>query len=62
MSSSPWVTLLENNVFNVTNTTTYFAGRHTFTGGINFEYMTFAQRLQPHLELLGTGFSRTMIS
>jgi len=39
--------LLENNVFNVTNTTTYFAGRHTFTGGINFEYMTFANAFNP---------------
>jgi hypothetical protein len=39
--------LLDNNVFNVTNTTTYFAGQHTFTGGINFEYMTFANAFNP---------------
>jgi hypothetical protein len=39
--------LLENEVYSISNTTTYFRGRHTFTGGINFEYMTFANAFNP---------------
>ena len=39
--------LLENNVFNVTNNTTIYAGRHTITAGVNFEYMTFDNAFNP---------------
>ncbi len=39
--------LLENEVYSLSNTTTYFTGRHTFTGGVSFEYMTFANAFNP---------------
>lgn len=39
--------LLENDTFNVSNTLTYFAGAHTITAGVNFEYMTFANAFNP---------------
>ena len=39
--------LLENNIFNITNNTTYFLGQHTITGGINFERMTFDNAFNP---------------
>ena len=39
--------LLENDVFSVSNNLTYFGGRHTITGGFNFEYMTFANAFNP---------------
>jgi hypothetical protein len=39
--------LLENDVFSVSNTLTYFTGRHTITVGANFEYMTFANAFNP---------------
>jgi hypothetical protein len=39
--------LLENDVFNVSNNLTYFAGRNTITAGANFEYMTFANAFNP---------------
>ncbi|TVR72264.1 MAG: cell envelope biogenesis protein OmpA [Marinilabiliales bacterium] len=40
---------LANNVFNVTNNFSYYAGRHNFTFGMNFEYMTFANAFNPVL-------------
>ncbi|MCR9101231.1 MAG: TonB-dependent receptor [bacterium] len=39
--------LLENNVLNVTNNTTFFLDRHTVTAGVNFEYMTFDNAFNP---------------
>lgn len=39
--------LLENKVLNITNNTTYFMGKHTITGGINFESMTFDNAFNP---------------
>jgi hypothetical protein len=39
--------LLENNIFNVTNNTTFFMGKHTITAGLNFEYMTFDNAFNP---------------
>lgn len=39
--------LLENRTFNITNNTTYFMGKHTLTGGFNFEYMTFDNAFNP---------------
>ncbi|TVR82637.1 MAG: TonB-dependent receptor [Saprospirales bacterium] len=39
--------LLENDVFNITNTLTHYAGRHTITAGVNFEYMTFNNAFNP---------------
>ena len=38
---------LENNIFNVTNNTTLFMGRHTITAGVNLEYMTFVNAFNP---------------
>ncbi len=39
--------LLNNDTFNVSNTLTYFRGRHTLTAGVNFEYMTFENAFNP---------------
>uniref|UniRef100_UPI004048250C TonB-dependent receptor domain-containing protein n=3 Tax=Roseivirga sp. TaxID=1964215 RepID=UPI004048250C len=39
--------LLENRVFNITDNLTIFKGRHTFTAGFNFEYMTFDNAFNP---------------
>ncbi|MCC5940534.1 MAG: TonB-dependent receptor [Balneolaceae bacterium] len=39
--------LLENDVFTISNTITYFTGRNTITAGANFEYMTFANAFNP---------------
>lgn len=39
--------LLDNNTFSVSNTLTYFAGKNTITGGVNFEHMTFANAFNP---------------
>ncbi len=39
--------LLDNKTFNITNTFNYFLGKHTFTGGVNFEYMTFDNAFNP---------------
>jgi hypothetical protein len=39
--------LLENNVFNITNNTTFFVGKHTITAGVNFESMTFDNAFNP---------------
>lgn len=39
--------LLENDVLSISNTLTYFTGRHTITAGANFEYMTFANAFNP---------------
>ncbi|MGW8123771.1 TonB-dependent receptor domain-containing protein [Roseivirga echinicomitans] len=39
--------LLENKVFNITDNLTYFKGRHTYTFGFNFEYMTFDNAFNP---------------
>ena len=39
--------LLENNIFNVTNNTTFYMNRHTITAGVNFEYMTFDNAFNP---------------
>ncbi|MEM1215658.1 MAG: TonB-dependent receptor, partial [Bacteroidota bacterium] len=38
---------LENNVFNITNNTTFYKGAHTITAGVNFEYMTFVNAFNP---------------
>ncbi|MFT5022003.1 MAG: hypothetical protein ACI834_000679, partial [Colwellia sp.] len=39
--------LLENNVFNATNNFSIFSGKHTYTIGANFEYMTFKNAFNP---------------
>ncbi|MFT7031041.1 MAG: hypothetical protein ACJA2C_002442 [Marinoscillum sp.] len=39
--------LLENNILNITNNLTMFKGNHTFTAGVNFEYMTFDNAFNP---------------
>lgn len=39
--------LLENNIFNVTNNTTFYLGDHTITAGANFEFMTFDNAFNP---------------
>lgn len=39
--------LLENDVFTISNTLTYFTGRNTITAGVNFEHMTFANAFNP---------------
>ncbi|MEX2513498.1 MAG: carboxypeptidase regulatory-like domain-containing protein [Cyclobacteriaceae bacterium] len=39
--------LLDNKTFNLTNNFNYFMGNHTFTAGINFEYMTFDNAFNP---------------
>ncbi len=39
--------LLENDVLSISNTLTYFTGRHTITAGASFEYMTFANAFNP---------------
>lgn len=39
--------LLENNVLNITNNTTFFLDRHTVTAGVNLEYMTFDNAFNP---------------
>lgn len=39
--------LLENNVLNITNNVTMFKGKHTYTAGVNFEYMTFDNAFNP---------------
>lgn len=38
---------LENNIFNVTNNTTFYSGKHTITAGLNLEYMTFVNAFNP---------------
>lgn len=40
--------LLQNDIFNVTNNLSMFMGRHTFTMGLNLEYMTFANAFNPN--------------
>ena len=39
--------LLENNIFNVTNNFSLYKGKHTYTFGANFEYMTFDNAFNP---------------
>ncbi len=39
--------LLDNKTFNITNDFNYFLGKHTFTAGVNFEYMTFDNAFNP---------------
>lgn len=39
--------LLENRIFNITNNTSMYLGRHTLTAGVNFEYMTFDNAFNP---------------
>lgn len=39
--------LLDNKTFNITNNFNYFMGDHTFTAGVNFEYMTFDNAFNP---------------
>ncbi len=39
--------LLENNVFNITNNFSIYSGKHTYTIGANFEYMTFRNAFNP---------------
>ncbi|MBS9523590.1 TonB-dependent receptor [Litoribacter alkaliphilus] len=39
--------LLENNVLNITNNFSIYKGRHTYTIGGNFEYMTFDNAFNP---------------
>jgi len=39
--------LLENNVFNITNNFSIYSGKHTYTIGANFEYMTFKNAFNP---------------
>lgn len=39
--------LLENEVFNITNNTTFQLGNHTLTAGFNYEYMTFSNAFNP---------------
>ncbi|MGB5699399.1 TonB-dependent receptor domain-containing protein [Muriicola sp.] len=39
--------LLENNILNITDNFTIFKGKHTYTMGANFEYMTFKNAFNP---------------
>ncbi|WP_430905967.1 carboxypeptidase regulatory-like domain-containing protein [Maribacter sp. 2-571] len=39
--------LLENNVFNITDNFSIYSGKHTYTIGANFEYMTFKNAFNP---------------
>ena len=39
--------LLENKILNVTDNLTIFRGKHTYTAGLNFEYMTFKNAFNP---------------
>ncbi|WP_373494022.1 TonB-dependent receptor domain-containing protein [Aquiflexum sp.] len=39
--------LLENNILNITNNFSIFKGKHTYTIGGNFEYMTFDNAFNP---------------
>ncbi|MHA7131262.1 TonB-dependent receptor [Algoriphagus namhaensis] len=39
--------LLENNIFNITNNFSLYKGKHTYTFGANFEYMTFDNAFNP---------------
>ncbi len=39
--------LLENNVFNITNNFSIYSGKHTYTLGANFEFMTFKNAFNP---------------
>jgi hypothetical protein len=39
--------LLENNVFNITDNFSIYKGKHTYTLGANFEYMTFKNAFNP---------------
>jgi hypothetical protein len=39
--------LLENDVLSISNTLTYFTGKHTIMAGASFEYMTFANAFNP---------------
>ncbi len=39
--------LLENNIFNITNNFSIYSGKHTFTIGGNFEFMTFDNAFNP---------------
>jgi hypothetical protein len=39
--------LLENKVFNITNNISYFMGKHTISGGFNFEFMSFENAFNP---------------
>lgn len=39
--------LLENNILNITNNITLYQGRHTYTAGLNLEYMTFDNAFNP---------------
>jgi len=39
--------LLDNKTFNITNNFNYFLGKHTFTAGVNFEYMTYKNAFNP---------------
>lgn len=39
--------LLENNIFNFTDNFSIYKGNHTYTFGVNFEYMTFKNAFNP---------------
>ncbi|MCC5920716.1 MAG: carboxypeptidase regulatory-like domain-containing protein [Cyclobacteriaceae bacterium] len=39
--------LLDQRTFNITNDFNYFAGKHTITAGVNFEFMTFENAFNP---------------
>jgi len=39
--------LLDNKTFNITNNFNYFLGNHTFTAGVNLEFMTFENAFNP---------------
>ena len=39
--------LLENNIFNFTDNFNLYKGKHTYTFGVNFEYMTFKNAFNP---------------
>lgn len=39
--------LLENNIFNFTDNFSLYKGKHTYTFGMNFEYMTFKNAFNP---------------
>ncbi|SFO78722.1 Outer membrane receptor proteins, mostly Fe transport [Algoriphagus ornithinivorans] len=39
--------LLENNIFNFTDNFSIYKGKHTYTFGVNFEYMTFQNAFNP---------------